>query len=165
MYVTSNNIREPTTHSVSMKPIKCPYESCKKEFEKPIVVINFSFVPKKETYYACPYCLTKVGTITKDRDLKPVTVEKLVDTENEKLEEKSEEQPENFAIPKRAREYSMGPQTIAMEKLESLEKEKADLQAELEELRKKAETKAGCLEEEVEQLREEAEALKKLTEK
>lgn len=43
-----------------------------------------------------------------------------------------------------------------------LETEKADLLAELEGLREKAQTKATNLEEEVAQLREEAESLKKM---
>ena len=48
------------------------------------------------------------------------------------------------------------------EKIAKLELEKAELLAESEELREKAETKAGSLEDEVAQLREEAEELKKL---
>ena len=48
------------------------------------------------------------------------------------------------------------------EKISNLEREKADLLAELEELREKAEAKATNLEEEVAQLREEAESLKEM---
>jgi hypothetical protein len=48
------------------------------------------------------------------------------------------------------------------EKIATLELEKAELQAALEELKEKAETKADNLEDEVAQLREEAEELKKL---
>lgn len=48
------------------------------------------------------------------------------------------------------------------EKIEKLESEKADLLAEIEGLREKAEAKADHLEEEVAQLREEAESLKKM---
>ena len=47
-------------------------------------------------------------------------------------------------------------------KISNLESEKADLLAELEELREKAETKATNLEDEVAQLREEAESLKEM---
>ena len=56
------------------------------------------------------------------------------------------------------------PQAVTIEKLEILEKEKADLLAELDELRKGATKKISVLEEEVAALREEAEVLKKLTE-
>jgi chromosome segregation ATPase len=48
------------------------------------------------------------------------------------------------------------------EKIATLELEKVELLAELEDLREKAETKAGSLEDEVAQLREEAEELKKI---
>ena len=48
------------------------------------------------------------------------------------------------------------------EKIAKLELEKAELLAELEDLREKAETKAGSLEDEVAHLREEAEELKKM---
>ena len=48
------------------------------------------------------------------------------------------------------------------EKVAKLELEKVELLAELEDLREKAETKAGSLEDEVAQLREEAEELEKL---
>jgi predicted nucleic acid-binding Zn-ribbon protein len=48
------------------------------------------------------------------------------------------------------------------EKIAKLESEKANLLAELEGLREKAETKATSLEEEVAQLREEAESLKEM---
>ena len=47
-------------------------------------------------------------------------------------------------------------------KIAKLETEKADLLAELGELKEKAETTVGTLEEEVAQLREEAEALKEM---
>jgi predicted nucleic acid-binding Zn-ribbon protein len=51
---------------------------------------------------------------------------------------------------------------VLREKIAKLESEKANLLAELEELREKAETKATSLEEEVAQLREEAESLKEM---
>jgi predicted nucleic acid-binding Zn-ribbon protein len=48
------------------------------------------------------------------------------------------------------------------EKIEKLESEKADLLAELEGLREKAEIKANSLEDEVAKLRKEAESLKEI---
>ena len=50
------------------------------------------------------------------------------------------------------------------EKIQKLENEKADLIAEIEELRKAGEKKAGALEKEVTTLRKEAKSLKKLLE-
>jgi uncharacterized Zn finger protein (UPF0148 family) len=54
--------------------------------------------------------------------------------------------------------------TNLREKIEKLENEKADLTAEIEELRKAGEKKAGVLEKEVTTLRKEAKSLKKLLE-
>ena len=164
MHVTTNNIWNTQHHTFSMKQIKCPYESCNKEFEKPVIVTNFSFIPKKETYYACPYCLTKIGDTIKECDCTPVNAEETVCTENEKPEEKSI-QPENSTMPRRVLYRSNVPQAVTTEKLETLEKERADLLAELDELRKGATQKISILEEEVAALREEAEILKQLTER
>jgi hypothetical protein len=157
----------------------CICGSCRKVVKKPIVVTNFVFAPRKETYYACPYCLTKIGDTIKEINYTPLTIEETVEpiyTENEKPEEEII-QPENSTIPQ---EESMQPENpttpqeplngssvtkaVAIEKLETLEKEKADLLAELEELRKGATKKISVLEEEVAALREEAELLRKLTE-
>ena len=60
----------------------CPYNECKKEFEKPIVLTDFSKTPR-ETYYACPHCLTKVDVVAKDPKFDSISVET-----SEKLVEK-----------------------------------------------------------------------------
>ena len=52
----------------------CPYNECKKDFEKPLVLTDFSRTPR-ETYYACPHCLTKVDVVVKDSDMNSVSVE------------------------------------------------------------------------------------------
>jgi DNA-directed RNA polymerase subunit RPC12/RpoP len=59
-----------------MRPghLTCPYNECKKEFEKPLVLTDFSSTPR-ETYYACPHCLTKVEVVTEDSKLDSVSVE------------------------------------------------------------------------------------------
>jgi hypothetical protein len=134
--------------------------------KKPIVVTNFVFAPRKETYYACPYCLKKIGDTIKESNCTPVTIEETAEPvyiENEKPEEESM-QPENSATPQEPLNESGVIQAVAIEKLETLEKEKADLLAELDELRKGATKKISILEEEVVALREEAELLRKLTE-
>ena len=149
-----------------MKHITCTCESCRKDYEKPIVVTNFVFAPRKETYYACPHCLTKIGNTIKESNCKPFTIEETVEpvcTESEKTEENSI-QPENSTAPRKVLDGSSVPQAVTIEKLEILEKEKADLLAELDELRKGATKKISVLEEEVVALREEAELLRKLTE-
>ena len=52
----------------------CPYGECKKGFDKPLVLTDFSKMPR-ETYYACPHCLTKVDVVVEDRGLDRVSVE------------------------------------------------------------------------------------------
>jgi len=150
-----------------MKHIRFTCESCRKVFEKPVVVTNFVFAPRKETYHACPYCLTKIGNTIKESNGEPFTIEETVEpvcTESEKPEEESM-QPENSTTPQEHLDESSVTQAVTIEKLETLEKEKANLLAELDELRKGATKKISVLEEEVAALREEAELLKKLTER
>jgi len=55
--------------------LHCPYVNCGRVFEKPIVVTDTSKTPR-ETYYACPYCLSKVEIVVKDEEsLNSVSVE------------------------------------------------------------------------------------------
>jgi len=163
MCVTSDNTWIFTQLKlVNMKSIKCPYKSCRKEFNKPMVVTNYSFTPKKEPYYACPYCLTKIGPIINECECTPINAKETACTENGNPEEKSL-QPENSTIPRRVLGLLNLPQAVMLEKLETLEKERADLLAELVELRNGALQKISTLNEEVAALREEAKILKKLT--
>ena len=37
----------------------CPYTDCGREFTKPIIVTNKSVDPP-QTYFGCPYCLSKI---------------------------------------------------------------------------------------------------------
>jgi hypothetical protein len=61
-------------------------------------------------------------------------------------------------------EYSdKSAQKIVIHKLETLEKQRAGLLSELDDLRKAAKKKISCLEEEVAALREEAELLREIT--
>lgn len=132
---------------------------------KPIVVTNLVISPRKETYYACPYCLKKIGDTIKESNYTPLTIEETVEptyTENEKPEEEII-QPENSTTPQEPVNGSSVTKAVAIEKLETLGKEKADLLAELDELRKGAEKKISGLEEEVAALRGEAEQLRRLT--
>ena len=55
--------------------LHCPYVKCGKVFEKPLALTNTSRTPR-ETYYACPYCLSKVEIVVKDeKSLNSVSVE------------------------------------------------------------------------------------------
>jgi len=42
--------------------LKCPYDGCGKSFDKPTVLTDSSMVPR-ESYYACPYCNSKVDIL------------------------------------------------------------------------------------------------------
>jgi DNA-directed RNA polymerase subunit RPC12/RpoP len=39
--------------------LKCPYKGCEKHFDKPTVLTDSSSIPR-QTYYACPYCMSKL---------------------------------------------------------------------------------------------------------
>jgi hypothetical protein len=146
-----------------MSKTKCSYEYCKKEFKTPVLVTNFSFTPRKETYFACPHCLTRIEKTTKTCDCEPDSAEILVISENEKVEETSVKLPEAATIEQRDVEESVEPQEVTSQTIENLEKQKKDLLAELTELRNGATKKISSLEKEVSALRKEAEILKKLT--
>jgi len=40
-------------------PLHCPYNQCRKKFEKPIVLTDTTKL-LRETYYACPHCHCKI---------------------------------------------------------------------------------------------------------
>ena len=46
------------------KALSCPYEECGKVIKTPLVVTDMSKTPR-DTYYACPYCLSKVEIVVK----------------------------------------------------------------------------------------------------
>jgi len=45
--------------------MKCPYKGCEKTFDKPAVLTDSSTIPR-QTYYACPYCMSKLDIIVDD---------------------------------------------------------------------------------------------------
>ncbi len=47
--------------------LNCPYDQCGKSFEKPVVLTDFSKTPR-ETYYACPYCFSKLEIVLKAQE-------------------------------------------------------------------------------------------------
>jgi len=57
-----------------LEHLTCPYNQCKKEFDKPLMLTDFSSTPR-ETYYACPHCLTKVEVVSEDSKLDSVSIE------------------------------------------------------------------------------------------
>ena len=43
--------------------LHCPYNGCGKVFDKPTVLTDASSVPR-ESYYACPFCMSKIDIVT-----------------------------------------------------------------------------------------------------
>ena len=43
--------------------LRCPYKGCERTFEKPTVLTDLSTVPR-ESYYACPFCMSKIDIVT-----------------------------------------------------------------------------------------------------
>jgi hypothetical protein len=130
-----------------MSRITCHNVSCKKEIKKPILVTNHCFTPDKEVYYACPYCLTK---------LESKTVEFMRTTNTREL----------CGVPTEQTMVLQFHDTVhkrVIEKLKSLEKERANLLFELDKLRTAADNKISILEKEVADLREQADILREIT--
>lgn len=138
-----------------MTKIKCPRQSCNKEFEKPILVTNFVFTPTKETYPACPYCLSRIDGDAKTRICECTTVVKPAD--------ETDPQKEATIHPEKTYPKANSFGTVGLEKIGDLEKMKAELIAEVEELKQGATKKICKLEQEVAALKEEKDLLEQLT--
>ncbi|MDI6847823.1 MAG: hypothetical protein QMD23_06835 [Candidatus Bathyarchaeia archaeon] len=62
--------------------LKCPYTGCGKSFEKPTVLTDSSTIPR-QTYYACPYCMSKIDVIVEGMKIvrvKPTEYPKVFDS-------------------------------------------------------------------------------------
>jgi DNA-directed RNA polymerase subunit RPC12/RpoP len=67
---------------VSDEKLRCPYKGCGKSFEKPSVLTDLSTIPR-ETYYACPYCSSKLDILVEDMKIvsvKPTEYPKVFDS-------------------------------------------------------------------------------------
>jgi DNA-directed RNA polymerase subunit RPC12/RpoP len=45
--------------------LNCPYKGCGKSFDKPSVLTDSSSTPR-QTYYACPYCMSKFDIVVEN---------------------------------------------------------------------------------------------------
>lgn len=43
--------------------LRCPYKGCEKAFDKPTVFTDSTCIPR-QTYYACPHCMSKIDVLT-----------------------------------------------------------------------------------------------------
>ena len=145
-----------------MKNIKCPDTSCGNEFERPIVVSNFVFVPKKYTYYACPYCLTRISEVDNVCDSFINGSDVKIETETLHFEPEHTERQKSPRNNQFGLDQSIEIPSRTIEDIKNLEKEKSDLLLELDELRKNALKKFDSLENEINSLKKEAEKLKEL---
>ncbi|MBX5328903.1 MAG: hypothetical protein QHH18_06775 [Candidatus Bathyarchaeota archaeon] len=62
--------------------LKCPYKGCGKTFEKPTVLTDSSTIPR-QSYYACPYCNSKLDIIVENMKIvsvKPTEYPKVFDS-------------------------------------------------------------------------------------
>jgi uncharacterized Zn-finger protein len=51
-------------HSQDEK-LRCPYKGCEKTFDKPAVLTDMATLPRR-SYYACPYCSSKLEITTEN---------------------------------------------------------------------------------------------------
>jgi DNA-directed RNA polymerase subunit RPC12/RpoP len=66
----------------SHEKLKCPYKGCGKSFDKPSVLTDTSTIPR-QTYYACPYCASKIDIIVEKMkivEVKPAEYPKVFDS-------------------------------------------------------------------------------------
>ena len=62
--------------------LRCPYKGCERSFEKPTVLTDTTIVPR-ETYYACPHCMSKLDIIVENLkiiDVKPTEYPKVFES-------------------------------------------------------------------------------------
>jgi hypothetical protein len=135
-----------------MTKIQCPRQSCKKEFETPVMVTSYSFTPTKQIYPACPYCLARI-----DKNSKSCSCT------TEVIEPASEKEPENDVLKQNWIKRAVSD-SATMEKIGKLEKQKTDLLEQLEELKKDATKRISKLEQDVAALKEQKQTLKEITE-
>jgi len=56
------------------KAFVCPYFQCRRTFRKPLMLTDSSKTPR-ETYYACPHCLSKVDvTVDNLKDVQKFSI-------------------------------------------------------------------------------------------
>ena len=137
----------------------CPDTTCGHEFETPVIVNNFTFTPKKETYYACPYCLTPIEhlrepcTSIQEEKKQPITISK----------DSMEENDEDLGTVEIINQEIIS--TPSIEHLRNLEKEKRELLIELNSLRENAQKKIELLQNELLDLKNDSQKLRKILEK
>ena len=68
-------------HTRSEK-LKCPYKGCERSFKKPTVLTDSSTV-SRQSYYACPHCMSKIDVMVENMKIvgvKPSEYPKVFDS-------------------------------------------------------------------------------------
>jgi len=71
----------PSFH-IHDEKLTCPYKGCGKSFDKPTILTDSSTLPR-QTYYACPYCMSKIDIILDEMKvigIKPTEYPKVLET-------------------------------------------------------------------------------------
>ena len=45
--------------------MQCPYKGCEKTFDKPTLLTDQTKIPR-ESYYACPFCMSRIDIVTEN---------------------------------------------------------------------------------------------------
>ncbi|TRO54923.1 hypothetical protein E2P63_00360 [Candidatus Bathyarchaeota archaeon] len=73
----------PLFHSHShTEKLRCPYKGCEKTFEKPTVLTDSFSIPR-QSYYACPHCMSKLDITLENMKIvgvKPTEYPKVFDS-------------------------------------------------------------------------------------
>jgi DNA-directed RNA polymerase subunit RPC12/RpoP len=62
--------------------LKCPYKGCGKTFAKPAVITDTSTIVR-ETFYACPHCMSKIEVVVEGNrivEVRPVDYPKVFES-------------------------------------------------------------------------------------
>jgi DNA-directed RNA polymerase subunit RPC12/RpoP len=62
--------------------LKCPYEGCGKEFERPAILTDNTILPR-QSHYACPHCQSRIDLIIENLkvvDIKPMDYPKVFES-------------------------------------------------------------------------------------
>jgi DNA-directed RNA polymerase subunit RPC12/RpoP len=51
--------------------LRCPYKGCEKTFDKPVLLTDNRTIPR-QSYYACPYCMSRIEIVTENMKIKEV---------------------------------------------------------------------------------------------
>ncbi|MFB3888716.1 MAG: hypothetical protein ACE14S_04430 [Candidatus Bathyarchaeia archaeon] len=54
-----------TLFGAHSEKLRCPYHGCERTFKKPTVLTDMTSIPR-QSYYACPFCMSKIDIVTEN---------------------------------------------------------------------------------------------------